>query len=49
MNRGTPHLSIEVVPDSGDGDLTGLAGKMTIEKKDGVHHYVFDYTLPTSD
>src|SRR5262249_10125904 len=30
MNRGTPRLMIEVVPDSGTGDLTGLSGTLQI-------------------
>jgi|GEM_PF-1656225 len=49
MHRGAPPLSVEVVPDSGAGELTGLSGHMTIEMKDGAHHYVFDYTLPPGD
>ena len=47
MDRGTPNLSVSVVPDSGDGDLLGISRILTIEVKDGQHHYVFDYTLPT--
>jgi hypothetical protein len=46
MNRGTPQLSITVVPDSGTGQLTGLAGTMTIKITDGKHSYEFEYTLP---
>ncbi|HTH54143.1 MAG TPA: DUF3224 domain-containing protein [Edaphobacter sp.] len=47
MNRGSPSLSILVVPDSGTGQLTGLMGKMTIQiASDGKHTYEFDYTLP---
>ena len=30
MTRGTPELTITVVPDSGTGQLIGLAGKMSI-------------------
>jgi hypothetical protein len=45
MTRGAPQLVITVVPDSGTGDLTGLAGTMTIDISDGKHSYVFDYTL----
>ncbi|AXC12755.1 hypothetical protein ACPOL_3470 [Acidisarcina polymorpha] len=45
MNRGTPHLSIVVVPDSGTGELTGLTGTMRIVIVDGQHSYEFDYTL----
>jgi hypothetical protein len=46
MDRGKPQLSITVVPDSGTGQLVGLAGKMTITiEPDGKHFYDFDYTL----
>ncbi len=46
MTRGAPELSITVVPDSGTGQLVGLAGKMTIKIAEGKHFYEFDYTLP---
>jgi hypothetical protein len=36
------------VPDSGTGDLVGLAGKMTINIVDGKHFYEFEYTLAQS-
>jgi len=40
-------LSIVVVPDSGTGQLVGLAGKLTvIVAADGKHSYDFEYTLP---
>jgi hypothetical protein len=45
MTRGTPQLSITVVPDSGTEQLTGLAGKMDIQIAGGKHSYDFDYTL----
>jgi hypothetical protein len=45
MNRGTPHLTLTVVPDSGTGELEGLAGSMTIDRVDGKHSYGFEYTL----
>ena len=44
MTRGAPHLTITVVPDSGTGELAGLAGTMTITITDGKHFYEFDYT-----
>jgi hypothetical protein len=47
MNRGVPQLTIAVVPDSGEGELTGLAGCMTIQIADGQHSYEFAYTLAT--
>jgi Protein of unknown function (DUF3224) len=46
MTRGTPHLSVKVVPDSGTGQLEGLAGTMTIKIDEGKHSYEFEYTLP---
>lgn len=46
MNRGTPSLSITVVPDSGTEELLGLAGKMNIIIAAGKHSYEFEYTLP---
>ena len=45
MTRGVPQLSIAVVPDSGTGQLAGLAGKMMINISDGKHSYDFEYTL----
>jgi hypothetical protein len=45
MNRGVAGLSISVVPDSGTGELVGLAGKMTIDIVDGKHFYAFEYTI----
>jgi hypothetical protein len=46
MTRGTPQLTITVVPDSGTGELVGLAGKLGITIADGKHSYDFEYTLP---
>ncbi len=46
MNRGEGRLDVEVVPDSGTGQLKGLTGKMNITIKDGKHLYEFEYTLP---
>ena len=45
MTRGTPQQSITVVPDSGTGQLKGLAGKMTVNIADGKHSYDFEYTV----
>ena len=45
MNRGEPHLTISVVPDSGTGQLAGLAGNFKVIIADGKHSYEFDYTL----
>ncbi|WP_284319527.1 DUF3224 domain-containing protein [Dyella acidisoli] len=46
MDRGSPQLSVTVVPDSGTDALTGLSGSMQIKIEDGSHYYIFDYTLP---
>lgn len=46
MDRGTPSLKLEVVPDSADGGLSGLRGSMRIDITDGAHFYTFDYELP---
>ena len=45
MTRGAPQLTITVVPDSGTGELEGLAGQMTIEIADKKHFYDLEYTL----
>ncbi len=45
MTRGAAQLSVAVVPDSGTGELTGLAGTMAINIVDGKHFYDFDYTI----
>lgn len=45
MNRGAQSLTIAVVPDSGTGELVGLAGTMTIRITDGRHDYELEYTL----
>ena len=46
MASGAQQLVITVVPDSGEGDLKGLSGTMSIEIADGKHSYVFEYSLP---
>ena len=48
MTRGTPSLTITVVPDSGTDQLAGLTGKMDIIIADGKHSYDFEYALPES-
>jgi hypothetical protein len=45
MQRGKQAQSIQVVPDSGAGDLAGIAGSMTIDIVDGKHFYNFSYDL----
>jgi hypothetical protein len=48
MTRGVPQLIVSVVPDSGAGELVGLAGKMMINIVDGKHFYEFEYTISKS-
>jgi len=48
ITRGTPQLTVVVVPDSGTDQLVGLAGTMTIDIVGGEHVYDFAYTLPES-
>ena len=48
MTRGTPSLTITVVPDSGTGELTGLSGGMTILITDGKHSYELEYAVGTT-
>jgi len=45
MERGKDRLILEVVPDSGTGELEGLTGSMAINIEDGKHEYVFEYEL----
>lgn len=45
MDRGVPTLSIEVVPDSGTGELAGISGSMTIRIEGKQHFYEFAYTI----
>ena len=46
MNRGTPQLSIAIVPDSGAEALAGIAGTLEITIAEGVHAYALSYSLP---
>jgi hypothetical protein len=45
MNQGSDRLVLEVVPNSGSGELTSLAGKMAIKIEGGKHCYEFEYEL----
>lgn len=46
MELGAEKLTLEVIPDSGVGQLAGLSGQMNIYIEDGKHFYEFDYQLP---
>ncbi len=45
MSRGDQKLTVTVVPDSGTGQLAGLAGEMSINISEGMHFYEFEYTI----
>ena len=45
MRRGAPQLAVTVVPDSGTGELAGLAGQLSIIIAGGQHSYELEYTL----
>ena len=42
---GESRLVLEVVPDSGTNQLSGLSGKMEIDREDGKHSYTFHFEL----
>ena len=48
MNRGTPQLTVSVVPDSGTGELAGISGTLSIQIADGKHSYSMDYEISPS-
>ncbi len=46
MQGGKQNLSINVVPDSGTGELAGISGKLNIIiAPDGKHSYEFEYKI----
>ena len=45
MREGEPYLKLEVVPDSGTGQLKGIRGQMGIRIEGGQHYYDFEYQL----
>ena len=49
MDRGRQDLSIAVVPDSGTGELAGIAGDFRIVIEGGRHAYEFEYSLPEAE
>ena len=50
MDRGTPNLTIVVIPDSGTDGLAGITGTMDIRiEPGGKHFYDFTYALPAAD
>jgi len=49
MHAGTQQLSITVVPASGTGELAGIEGVFKLRIEGGQHHYMLEYSLPTSN
>ncbi|MCB0713762.1 MAG: DUF3224 domain-containing protein [Ignavibacteriae bacterium] len=45
MRGGENRLVLEVVPNSGTGELLGLSGAMEITIEEGEHRYLFEYKL----
>ena len=45
MSRGQQEQLIQVIPDSGTGELQGLSGAMKIEIIEGQHFYNFEYGI----
>jgi len=43
---GDQRMTVDIVPDSGTDELTGIAGKMVITIDGGKHLFALDYTLP---
>ena len=45
MDRGAGTLVVQVVPDSGTDELTGLTGTFQIDHGSEEHRYTFDYDV----
>ncbi len=45
MDKGKDRLILEVIPNSGSGELAGLVGEMAIKIEDRQHYYEFEYEL----
>lgn len=46
MEAGAQDLLITIVPGSGEGELTGIAGVFHLKIEGGVHRYDLEYSLP---
>jgi hypothetical protein len=46
MDANGPRMTVQVVPGSGTGDLTGITGTFVIIINQGEHSYNFTYQLP---
>jgi hypothetical protein len=49
MHAGKFELRVEIVPGSGIGELSGIAGTLIITNNAGKHAYALDYTLPDAN
>lgn len=45
MGRGQRSLVIQIVPDSGTGELRPISGSMEVSVENGVRHYRLNYEL----
>ena len=45
MSSNSQHLTLEVIPNSGSGELQELSGTMAIRIENGQHYYDFDYAI----
>ena len=46
MRGGAKTLDVDIVPDSGTEELTGIGGRMAIIIEGGAHRYELEYRLP---
>lgn len=46
MRGEASQLAVNIVPDSGTGQLTGISGTMSFKRVDRNHVYQLDYVLP---
>lgn len=46
MTKDAQALSVIIVPETGTGELAGIAGELGIDIRDGKHFYTLNYTLP---
>lgn len=45
MSPQQESLTVDIVPDSGTGELEGITGRLQIQRTDNQHHYRLDYEL----
>lgn len=45
MDKGATSLEVNIVPDSGAGELVGISGTLDIVIEDGKHFYVLEYQI----